>query len=98
EASTASTRCEGGEMTHRTALAMGAAAVTAASLVVAAPVSRAAGEDRPKRVEVFRFGAAGARLGLALEDVRADDVARLHLPEERGAMVKEVSKGSAAEK
>src|SRR5712691_909529 len=33
-----------------------------------------------------------------LEDVRAEDVARLHLPEERGAVVKEVSKGSAAEK
>jgi S1-C subfamily serine protease len=77
---------------------MGAAAVTAAALVVAAPVSRAAGEDTSKRVELFRFGAAGARLGVALEDVRADDVARLHLPEERGAVVKEVSKGSAAEK
>src|SRR5712691_1015664 len=33
-----------------------------------------------------------------LEDVRAEDVARLHLPEERGAVVKDVSKGSAAEK
>ena len=85
-------------MAHRTALALGAAAVAAAGLLAAAPISRAAGEDTSKRVEVFRFGGAGARLGVALEDVRPEDVARLHLPEERGAVIKEVSKGSAAEK
>jgi serine protease Do len=85
-------------MAHRTALALGAAAVTAAGLLAAAPISRAAGEDTSKRMEVFRFGGAGARLGVTLEDVRPEDVARLHLPEERGAVIKEVSKGSAAEK
>jgi len=85
-------------MAHRTSLALGAAAVAAAGLLTAAPISRAEGEDASKRVEVFRFGAAGARLGVALEDVRPEDVTRLHLGEERGAVIKEVSKGSAAEK
>jgi serine protease Do len=85
-------------MAHGTALALGAAAVTAAALVVATPVTRATGEETSKHVQVFRFGAAGARLGVSLEDVRAEDVARLHLGEERGAVITEVSKGSAAEK
>lgn len=85
-------------MAHRTALLLGAAALAAAALVVATPVSRAAGQDTSKHVQVFRFGAAGARLGVSLEEVRAEDVTRLHLPEERGALIKEVSKGSAAEK
>jgi S1-C subfamily serine protease len=55
-------------------------------------------DDAPRRVEVVRFAGGGARLGVVLEDVRADDVARLKLAEERGALVKEVVKGSAAEK
>jgi serine protease Do len=55
-------------------------------------------EAKSRRVEIVRFGGGGARLGVALEDVRADDVARLKLAEERGAVVKEVVKGSAAEK
>jgi serine protease Do len=47
---------------------------------------------------VIRIGGGGARLGVALEDVRADDLSRLKLAEERGALVKDVAKGSAAEK
>ena len=54
--------------------------------------------DAPRRVEVVRFAGGGARLGVVLEDVRAEDVGRLKLAEERGALVKEVVKGSAAEK
>jgi len=54
--------------------------------------------DSPRGVEVVRFAGGGARLGVVLEDVRAEDVARLKLAEERGALVKEVVKGSAAEK
>jgi serine protease Do len=54
------------------------------------------GKDE-RRVEVIRIG-GGARLGVVLDDVGADDVARLKLGEERGALVKEVAKGSAAEK
>jgi S1-C subfamily serine protease len=48
-------------------------------------------------VEVIRFG-GGARLGVVLEEVGSADVSRLKLAEERGALVKDVSKGSAAEK
>ena len=54
--------------------------------------------DARRRVEVVRVAGGGARLGVMLEDVRAEDVARLKLAEERGALVREVVKGSAAEK
>ena len=60
---------------------------------------RADDEDGTSRkVEVVRFAGGGPRLGVMLEDVSADDVTRLKLTEERGALVKEVVKGSAAEK
>ena len=76
-----------------------AAAALAAGATAAPIVARAAGDDGPeRRVEVFRFAGGGARLGVDIEDVRGDDVARLKLGEERGARVQEVAKGSAAEK
>jgi len=56
------------------------------------------GDEKQRRVEIVRFAGGGARLGVVLEDVSADDVARLKLAEERGAVVKEVVKDSAAEK
>src|SRR5882672_5053881 len=56
------------------------------------------GEEQSRQVEIVRFAGGGARLGVVLEDVRAEDVARLKLAEERGAVVEEVVKGSAAEK
>lgn len=56
------------------------------------------GDEKDRRVEIVRFAGGGARLGVILEDVGADDVSRLKLAEERGALVKEVVKGSAAEK
>ena len=56
------------------------------------------GEEKSRHQEIVRFAGGGARLGVSLEDVRAEDVARLKLAEERGAVVKEVVKGSAAEK
>jgi serine protease Do len=43
------------------------------------------------------FG-GGGRLGVSLEEVGADDVGRLGLPAERGAVVTDVQDGSAAEK
>src|SRR4029079_15895546 len=55
-------------------------------------------EEKSRKVEIVRFAGGGARLRGVLEDVDADDVARLKLGEERGAVVKEVVKGSAAEK
>ena len=54
--------------------------------------------EKSRQVEIVRFAGGGAGLGGVLADVRADDVARLKLAEERGAVVKEVVKGSAAEK
>ena len=78
---------------------IGALAAAAAALASVHGGVRADDDvDAPRRVEIVRFGSGGARLGVALEDVRADDVARLKLAEERGAVVKEVVKGSAAEK
>lgn len=50
-----------------------------------------------RRVEVKRM-LGGGRLGVSLEDVRAEDVSRLGLSAERGAVVKDVHEGSAAEK
>ena len=40
----------------------------------------------------------GGRLGVSLEEVGADDVGRLGLSAERGAVVTDVQDGSAAEK
>jgi serine protease Do len=78
---------------------IGALAAAAAALAAVSGGVRADDEDdAARRVEVVRFAVGGARLGVVLEDVRADDVARLKLAEERGALVKEVVKGSAAEK
>lgn len=51
-----------------------------------------------RRVDVLRMLAGGGRLGVSLEDVSADDVGRLKLAGERGAVVSDVQEGSAAEK
>jgi hypothetical protein len=56
------------------------------------------GDEKQRRVEIVRFAGGGARLGVVLEEVSADDVSRLKLAEERGAVVKDVVPGSAAEK
>jgi serine protease Do len=78
---------------------MGAVAAAVAVLAMVNGRVRADDEDdKGRRVDIVRFAGGGPRLGVALEDVGADDVARLKLPEERGAVVKEVVKGSAAEK
>ena len=50
------------------------------------------------RVEVMRMLGGGGRRGVSLEEVGADDVGRLGLSAERGAVVTEVQDGSAAEK
>src|SRR5262245_56573208 len=49
-----------------------------------------------RRVEVVRWG--GGKLGVRLEDVDKEDVARLKLSAERGAVVKSVSADTPAEK
>lgn len=77
-------------MPRSTALVIGASALAAAWLALSTPV------QAQRRVEVFRTG--GAHLGVSLEDVEKDDVARLKLAEERGALVKEVHKDTPAER
>lgn len=75
-------------------LVVGLAAVGAALLAAgSSPVAA----DEQRRVEVLRH-LGGARLGVAVDDVRADDLSRLKLTEERGALVRRVEKDSAAEK
>jgi serine protease Do len=76
----------------------GWAAAAAVLALVGGGVRADDGEEKSRHVEIVRFAGGGARLGVSLEDVRAEDVARLKLAEERGAVVKEVVKGSAAEK
>ena len=54
---------------------------------------------RPGRqVEIARMFGGGGRLGVSLEEVGAEDVARLGLSAERGAVVTDVEAGSAADK
>lgn len=71
------------------------AALVAAAVMAAGPESGAA--ERERRVEVVRFGASGY-LGVDIADVGADDVSRLKLAGERGALVREVVEDSPAAK
>jgi len=89
-------------MTRWIVSTLGASTLLAAGLVMAPPAIRAEGDKAEKadkhadrRVEV-RMG--GGRLGVRLTEVGKDDVARLKLPGERGALVQSVEEGSAAEK
>jgi S1-C subfamily serine protease len=77
-------------------LAGGAACACALLLGTGAPRPVAAQEEETigSGVRIHVRGAGG--LGVALEDVRAEDVSRLRLPEERGALVKRVEPDSAA--
>lgn len=81
-------------MTRWTGFGIGAAALLAAWLAADPPAVRAGGG---RRVEIFgMFGRA--RLGVVLKDIESGDVARLKLPEERGALVKQVEPESPAQK
>jgi membrane-associated protease RseP (regulator of RpoE activity) len=75
------------------------AVLTAGAL---APGARAAAvgqdEGRTRRVEVVRIAGGGARLGVELDEVDKNEVARLKLSEERGAVVRHVEDGSPAAK
>lgn len=77
----------------------GAVALTAALFSVpSAPVGADdEGAGTKSRVQVVRIG-GGARLGVGLEDVKSEDLTRLGLDDERGALVKEVEASSPAEK
>jgi serine protease Do len=52
--------------------------------------------EQAKRVEVFGLGSS--YLGVSLDEVTKDEVSRLKLPEERGALVRSVEEGSPAQK
>jgi S1-C subfamily serine protease len=75
----------------------GLAALSAVVLICPGS-ARATGiqEDGDRRIEVIRSG--GTYLGVSLEEVDKDDVTRLKLVEERGALVKSVEDGSPAQK
>jgi S1-C subfamily serine protease len=77
---------------------LGLAAAAAVLAMVNVGVRADDADETSRKVEIVRFAGGGARLGVMLEDVSAEDVTRLKLAEERGAVVKEVVKGSAAEK
>jgi membrane-associated protease RseP (regulator of RpoE activity) len=82
---------------------LGMAVLAAAGLSMGTSRARAAeepdrgGERRVERNHVFVFG-GGAHLGVTLDDVTADDVTRLKLDEEQGAVVKSVAPDSPAAK
>ena len=81
---------------------MGGAALLATWMITDVAHAGDEGEQearRPgRRVEVLRMLGGGGRLGVSLEEVGADDVGRLGLSAERGAVVTDVQEGSAADK
>lgn len=84
-------------MTRWIAPVLGAVTLLAAGLVVAPAGVEADKDDKrvEKRVVIAH---AGSRLGVRLSEVRKDDLAGLKLNDERGALVKGVEEGSAADK
>jgi serine protease Do len=85
-------------MSRRTAAALGTMALITAGIATSPKVGAQDEKVRKldRRVEVVRAG--GGKLGVRLEDVDKDDVARLKLSAERGAIVKSVSADTPAEK
>jgi serine protease Do len=76
------------------ALASGGSVLAAPQKAAEKPADKTADKDR--HVRVIRIG-GGAFLGVSLEEVGKEDVTRLKLPEERGAIVTSVETGSPAE-
>jgi serine protease Do len=75
---------------------LAAAAAVAAGLAVAAPAAEQE-KDKDKHVSVVRVR-TGGRLGIVVADLAKDDLSRLKLAEDRGALVKEVRKDTPAER
>lgn len=84
-------------MTRFARLFVGALALCAAGLTLASGAVSAGERKERKEIRVVQRS-GGGYLGLQLEDVTKDDVSRLKLTEERGALVKHVVEGGAAEK
>lgn len=99
-------------MSRGTSFGMGAGAVSVlAALLAVSPAAqgdsaakaekKADGQALPDKKEDRRFRIVmrgGSHLGVRLEDLDKDDVSRLKLTEEKGALVKNVEEGSPAEK
>jgi serine protease Do len=81
-------------MRRLTWLAVGLLVVSGAWVTANAAEEEGVGQIR--RLEVLH--GAGAHLGVALRDVQAEDVQKLKLTEERGALVRDVIDDSPAEK
>ncbi len=81
------------------ALASGGSVLAAPQKAADKPAEKTADKsvEKDRHVRLIRIG-GGAFLGVSLEEVGKDDVARLKLPEERGAIVTSVEPGSPAEK
>lgn len=82
----------------RFGIGAGAVSVLAALVAVSPAVQGAAPPDNTVDRHVRIVMGGGSHLGVRLEDVGKDDVARLKLSEERGALVKSVEAGSPADK
>lgn len=76
---------------------LGVATLVAAGLVVS-PAGVEADKNDSRAEKRVVIAHAGGRLGVRLSEVRKDDLAELRLSDERGALVKSVEEGSAAEK
>ena len=74
----------------------GLAALLGAALISPGSARATGAEDDDRRIELIGIG--GTYLGVSLEEVGKDDVTRLKLSEERGALVKSVEDGSPAQK
>ena len=86
-------------MRRRMWAGLGGAVLLGGTLVAVAAAGEAQDRERPARkVERIRLAGGFGQLGVSLEDVGADDVGRLKLAAERGAVVTDVREGSAAAK
>ena len=74
------------------------ASVLAAALLGAPAVSRAQEDGREPFIRAFRIAGGGSHLGVNLSDLGREDRTRLKLPDERGALVKDVQPDTPAAK
>ena len=75
------------------------ASVLAAALLGAPAVARAQDDDgRQPLIRAFRMAGGGSHLGVNLSDLGREDRTRLKLPDERGALVKDVQPDTPAAK
>ncbi len=71
-------------------------AILGVALMVFGGAALLCGQNQPVR-QVLRIGPGGAYLGIELEDVTADNMARYKLGNQTGVIVRSVEKGSPAE-